>query len=124
SPVPSYVFILLGIRVFRELSKLRIRGVNGFTSSHVHGFVKSSSVGGGQKNHHMILWCCGSLLQPGYGRLSGYLSGNFPLFLPEDLLRNPTWHEGAVLASPGLPVGFMTVVTREVVFAIIRSSSE
>nr|GEX68988.1 hypothetical protein [Tanacetum cinerariifolium] len=45
SPVPSYVFILLGIRVFRELSKLRIRGVKGFTSSHVHGFVKSSSVG-------------------------------------------------------------------------------
>nr|GEZ39124.1 reverse transcriptase domain-containing protein [Tanacetum cinerariifolium] len=43
SPVPSYVFMLLGIRVFRELSKLQIRGVNGFTSSHVHGFVKSSS---------------------------------------------------------------------------------
>nr|GEW79598.1 hypothetical protein [Tanacetum cinerariifolium] len=50
SPVPSYVFILLGIRVFRELSKLRIRGVNGFTSSHVYGLVKSSSVGGGGWN--------------------------------------------------------------------------
>nr|GEY54385.1 reverse transcriptase domain-containing protein [Tanacetum cinerariifolium] len=43
SPVPSYVFTLLGIRVFCELSKLKIRGVNGSSSSHIHGLIKSSS---------------------------------------------------------------------------------
>nr|GFD30102.1 hypothetical protein [Tanacetum cinerariifolium] len=35
--------MLLGIRVLRKLSKLRIRGVNGSSSSHIHGLVKSSS---------------------------------------------------------------------------------
>nr|GFC52474.1 hypothetical protein [Tanacetum cinerariifolium] len=57
------------------------------------------------------------------------LGTNFPLFLPEGLLRNPTWHgrllvARAVLASPGLLVGFIMVVTRGVVFAITRSFSE
>ncbi|GKC58830.1 hypothetical protein Tco_1086428, partial [Tanacetum coccineum] len=44
--VPIKVFTLLGIRVFRELLKLRIRGVNGSTSSHDHGTAKSSSIVG------------------------------------------------------------------------------
>nr|GEV57338.1 aldehyde dehydrogenase family 2 member B4, mitochondrial-like [Tanacetum cinerariifolium] len=43
SPVPSYVFTLLGIRVLRELSKLWIQGVNESSFSHIHGLVKSSS---------------------------------------------------------------------------------
>nr|GEV14179.1 hypothetical protein [Tanacetum cinerariifolium] len=43
TPFPSYVFTLLGIRVLHELSNLRIRGVNGSSSSHIHGLVKSSS---------------------------------------------------------------------------------
>nr|GEY02490.1 glyoxylate/hydroxypyruvate reductase HPR3-like [Tanacetum cinerariifolium] len=37
------VFTLLDIRVFRELLKLRIRGVNGSTSSHDQGIARSSS---------------------------------------------------------------------------------
>ncbi|GKF78442.1 hypothetical protein Tco_0234010, partial [Tanacetum coccineum] len=37
------VFGLLGIRVFRKLLKLWIRGVDGSTSSHIQGTTKSSS---------------------------------------------------------------------------------
>ncbi|GKC86054.1 zinc finger, CCHC-type containing protein [Tanacetum coccineum] len=37
---------MLGIRIFRELLKLRIRGVNGSTSSQVQGTAKSSSSAG------------------------------------------------------------------------------
>ncbi|GJS58791.1 hypothetical protein Tco_0653575 [Tanacetum coccineum] len=37
------VFMLLSIRIFRELLKLRIQGVNGSTFSHIQGTAMSSS---------------------------------------------------------------------------------
>ncbi|GJU50387.1 hypothetical protein Tco_1219942 [Tanacetum coccineum] len=40
---PFRVFTLLGIRVFRKLFELRIRGCNRSTSSHIQGTDKSSS---------------------------------------------------------------------------------
>ncbi|GJS91358.1 putative nuclease HARBI1 [Tanacetum coccineum] len=43
SLIPSYVFTLLGIRVFLELLKLRIRGVNGSTSSQLQAHVTGAA---------------------------------------------------------------------------------
>nr|GEX32522.1 reverse transcriptase domain-containing protein [Tanacetum cinerariifolium] len=111
--VPSYVFILLGIRVFRELSKLRIRGVNGFTSSHVHGFVKSSSVEESPYDS-LVLWQSST---PRLRSSLGVPKREFSLVpsLGPSSKSNLAWTSfRAVLASPGLLVGFMTVVTRGV----------
>nr|GEV14540.1 RNA-directed DNA polymerase, eukaryota, reverse transcriptase zinc-binding domain protein [Tanacetum cinerariifolium] len=70
----------------------------------------------GKKNLHTILWCHGGIPYPCDGhplKSSGY---GYDLY-PAENLWNPS-SGGAELASAGLIVGFVTVVTRGVVFAI------
>nr|GEZ96084.1 hypothetical protein [Tanacetum cinerariifolium] len=92
--VGPVVFTLLGIRVFRELLKLHIRGVNGSTSSHDQGTARSSSPVG-FRLFDFDFQCSPSLVS-----LSDTRDNSDSLSLPLFMLRERSMHESDIYVWP------------------------